>query len=67
MDLALATIRDFSPLVLGAGGISGLLLAVEYRRRTVRTVRRTLKLISTVAVSAIAIAAAITIAFMLFS
>lgn len=53
MELALTTIRDFSPLVLGAGGISGLMLADGYRRRTARTFRRTFKLVAAVLTSAI--------------
>ncbi len=66
MELALTTIRDFSPLVLGAGGISGLMLADGYRRRTTRSLRRTLKLVAAVLTSTIALATGIAIAFLLF-
>ena len=52
--------------VLGAGGISGLMLADGYRRRTTRTLRRTLKLVAAVLTSTIALAAGIAIAFLLF-
>lgn len=66
MDLALTTARDFAPLLLGSGGIVGFIVAVDAARRTECTMRRTLKLLITLAVSAAAIAAAVALGAILF-
>lgn len=66
MDLALTTARDFAPLLLGSGGLAGILVTVETARRAERTVRRSLKFLVTLLVSAAAVVAAIVLGATLF-
>ncbi|MBS0475921.1 hypothetical protein AB1285_21920 [Microbacterium sp. NRRL B-14842] len=66
MDLALSTARDFAPLLLGSGGLVGILVTLDTIRRAERTVRRTLKLLASLAISAAALVAAVVLGAILF-